>query len=149
MTANLTKGHNLTTPVPIPTLHGPTPEPSEDGSTENSTSTHTATALITVAFRNGLLVLLHKDIGDIMKTEIRSIMESEPSAIRADISAAGSELKSYQNTKTMKLTLLKGTACEMECSLSCKDVTHSTARDAETHCHDSHYTIKVMIWNRY
>ena len=77
-----------------------------------------APALETNAFKTELLAALREDIGEIIKTEIRSVLEKEMAGFREDIHTVRTELQSYQNSVTTELAALKNTTGEMENSLS-------------------------------
>ncbi|KAF7644907.1 hypothetical protein LDENG_00213840 [Lucifuga dentata] len=118
MAGKSTKGRNTFQTTLKPSHSGSSLESGDDGPPEKVASTTAAAALTSEDFRGELVTLLWNDIGDIMKTELRTASEDEMALIRADISAVGAELKSYQDNIGMKLTTLGGTMCEMERSLS-------------------------------
>lgn len=95
--------------------------PSTTGASPDQHDEATA-ALSTEAFRQELLVSLHEDIGDIIKTDIRSTLGEEMVGVRADINAVRVELQTYQSLVATELATLKAITGEMEKSLSaCTD----------------------------
>lgn len=79
-------------------------------------------ARTTQVFRQELLPSLREDIGHIIKSEIRSVLEKEMEGFRADINVVRSELQSYQSSVATELATLKSTTGQMEKCLSlCTD----------------------------
>uniref|UniRef100_A0A3B4BXT7 WD repeat domain 49 n=1 Tax=Pygocentrus nattereri TaxID=42514 RepID=A0A3B4BXT7_PYGNA len=117
MAGKTTKTRILATPAPRPRASGSSSDQCDDPAPADGTI-----VLETKAFRTKLLVSLREDIGDIIKSEIRSVLEKEMSGFRADINMVRSDLQSYQTMVTAELTALKSTTGEIEKSLStCTD----------------------------
>lgn len=88
----------------------------------STTSAGATMPLTTDAFRRELLTSLCEDIGDVIKSEIRSVLEKEMAGFRADINVVRTELQTYQSSVATELATLKSTTGKMERSLSsCTD----------------------------
>uniref|UniRef100_A0A671TXN8 L1 transposable element RRM domain-containing protein n=1 Tax=Sparus aurata TaxID=8175 RepID=A0A671TXN8_SPAAU len=117
MAGKSTKTRNTTSSSTRPSGPGSSPDQREKPNPADETMAQT-----TQAFRQELLTSLREDIGQIIKSEIRSVLEKEMEGFRADIKVVRSELQSYQNSVATELATIKGTTGDMEkCLSSCTD----------------------------
>ena len=112
MAGKSTKARNATLSSTRPSGPGSSPDHGD-----KSNPADEIVAPTTQAFRQELLTSPRDDIGQIIKTEIRSVLEKEMEGFRADINVVRSELQSYQNSVTTELATLKSTTGEMEVSI--------------------------------
>lgn len=93
MAGRATKTRNVTTPAPGPNGSGPSLDRHDEPAHVDATA-----VLENKAFRTEPLASLREDIGGIIKSEIRSVLEKEMVGLRADINMVRTELQSFQTT---------------------------------------------------
>lgn len=106
MSVKSTKGRQTTflnTRPATPTAATASIEKAFLGSIDLSAATPT---MDTESLKSELLSSLRRDLVDILKTEVRAVLESEMSVIRSNTNAARSELKEYRQSITSELSTL-------------------------------------------
>lgn len=101
----------------------PDPSRSSPPAGDDPTAVDMPSALAAGTFRQELLTSLREDIGNIIKLEIREVLEREMVGLRGDIHTVKTELQSYQSSIAKELASLKDTTSEVEKSLSVCNIT--------------------------
>uniref|UniRef100_A0A3Q3FT55 C2H2-type domain-containing protein n=1 Tax=Labrus bergylta TaxID=56723 RepID=A0A3Q3FT55_9LABR len=121
MSAKSSKGRKACLLTTRPSTRTPTAASTEKPPRGEAASAAAASTTDTETFQSELLSSLLKDLIETLKIEVRAVLESEMAVIRADITAARSELKEYRESITSSLSTLSVTVKDLQQLLVSKE----------------------------
>ncbi|XP_060907352.1 zinc finger protein 135-like [Labrus mixtus] len=114
MSAKSSKGRKKSLLTTRPSSPTPTAASTEKSPRGEADSAAAASTTDTESFHSELLSSLRKHLIETLKIEVRAVLESEMAVIRADITAARSELKEYRESITSELSTLSVTVKDVQ-----------------------------------
>ncbi|KAM6992373.1 uncharacterized protein LKV04_008424 [Tautogolabrus adspersus] len=121
MAAKSSTGRQTSVLTTRPSTPTPTAASTEKSPRGEADSAAAASTTDTESFQSELLSSLRKHLIDTLKIELRAVLESEMAVIRADITAARSELKEYRESITSELSTLSVTVKDVQQLLVSKE----------------------------